>query len=134
MSNYFVGSPLKHSFNINHDVSSWDERNLVQFNPLKTQVCALTTKKISFIVSPVFQNIPLTAAPSISILGLNVSSDCQYRDHLESKAKLALKKLEVINRAKRYFTPKHGLALYRAQVRPYMEYCSHLRAGPPQSA
>ena len=69
---------------------------------------------------------------SISILGLNVSSDCQYRDHLESKAKLASKKLGVINRARRYFTPKHRLALYRAQVRPHMEYCSHLWAGAPQ--
>ena len=58
------------------NVSSWGERNLVHFNPLKTQVCALTTRKIPFILLPVFQNIPLTAAPSISILGLNVSSDC----------------------------------------------------------
>ena len=62
------------------NVSSRGERNFVQFYPLKTQICLLTTKKIPFIVSPVFQNTSLTAAPSINILGLNVSSDCQYRD------------------------------------------------------
>ena len=86
----------------------------------------MVTCKIPFILSPVFQNTLLTAAPSISILGLNVSSDCQYRDHLESKAKLVSKKLGVINRARRHFTPKHRLALYRAQ------YCSHLWAGASQ--
>ena len=62
------------------NVSSWSEKNFVQFYPLKTHICLLTTKKIPFIVSPVFQNTSLTAAPSINILGLNVSSDCQYRD------------------------------------------------------
>ena len=53
-----------------------------------------------FVVPPVFQNT------SISILGINVSSDCQYRDHLKSKAKLVSKKLGVITRARRYFPPK----------------------------
>ena len=99
---------------------------------LKKQICALATKKTLFIVLSVFQNTPLTAAPSISILYLNVSSGCQYRDHLESKTKLASKKLGVIKRARWYFTPKHGLTLYRAQVRPHMEYCSHLWAGASQ--
>ena len=40
-------------------------------------------------MSPVVQNTPLIAASSISTLGLSVSSDCQYRDHLESKTMLA---------------------------------------------
>ena len=91
------------------NVSSWGERNLVQLNSMKIEVCALNTKKNPFIVSPVFQNTPLKGTPSISILGLNVSIDYsrQYRDHLDSKAKLASNKLGVINRARRYFTAKH---------------------------
>ena len=89
-------------------------------------------KKIPFVVLSVFQSTLLIAAPSLSTLGFSVSSDCQYHDYLESKAKLAPKKLGVINRARQYFTPKHQLALYRVQVRPHMEYCSHLWAGAPQ--
>ncbi|VVC96026.1 unnamed protein product [Leptidea sinapis] len=42
---------------------------------------------------------------SIGILDLEISSDCQFRGHLESKAKLASKKLGVINRARQYFRP-----------------------------
>ncbi|VVC98077.1 unnamed protein product [Leptidea sinapis] len=63
---------------------------------------------------------------------LEISSDCQFRGHLEGKAKLASKKLGVINRARQYFKPAHILALYKAQVRPHMEYCCHLWSGVPQ--
>ena len=87
---------------------------------LPSKDTCLTTKKTPYVLS------------SIRILGLRVLSDCQYRDDLESKAKLASKKLGVIGLARQYFTPKHRLALYRAQVWPHMEYCSHLSAGAPQ--
>lgn len=113
-------------------VSNWGLRNLVQFNPKKTQVCAFTAKKNPFVVSPLFQSTSLDATQSIGILGVDISSAVQFRGHLEDKAKLASKKLGVLSRARRYFTPAHRLQLYKAQVRPHMEYCSHLWAGAPQ--
>ncbi|XP_063545771.1 uncharacterized protein LOC134753763 [Cydia strobilella] len=78
------------------------------------------------------RSTPLTAAASIGILGVDISSEVQFRGHLEGKAKLASKKLGVLNRSRQYFTPAHRLQLYKAQVRPHMEYCSHLWAGAPQ--
>ncbi|VVC88442.1 unnamed protein product [Leptidea sinapis] len=59
---------------------------------------------------------------NIGILGLEISINCRFRGHLDDKAKLALKKLG----------PAHILALYKAQVRPYMEYCCHLWSGALQ--
>ncbi|CAK1593568.1 unnamed protein product [Parnassius mnemosyne] len=113
-------------------VSDWGRLNLFQFNPQKTQVCAFTAKKNPFVVSPQYQGTPLAASASIGILGVDISNSVQFRSHLEGKAKLASKKLGVLSRARRYFTPAHRLQLYKAQVRPHMEYCSHLWARAPQ--
>ncbi|XP_045499402.1 uncharacterized protein LOC123697028 [Colias croceus] len=113
-------------------ISSWGQNNLVKFNPSKTQVCAFTAKKKPFTLTPRFQNTLLKATPNIGILGVDIASDVQFRGHLEDKAKLASKKLGVLARARQYFTPAHRLQLYKAQVRPHMEYCSHLWAGAPQ--
>ena len=79
-----------------------------------------------------FQSSHVSPSKSIGILGVHISNEVKFRDHLEGKAKLASKKLGVLNRAKRYFQPQHRLLLYKAQVRPHMEYCSHLWAGAPQ--
>ncbi|XP_063378628.1 uncharacterized protein LOC134665594 [Cydia fagiglandana] len=74
-------------------VSEWGRRNLVQFNPSKTQVCAFSAKKAPFVTAPKFQGIPLTMAKSIGILGVDITNEVQFRSHLEHKAKLASKKL-----------------------------------------
>lgn len=122
-------SEVEHSL---EQVSKWGERNLVQFNPTKTQVCAFTAKKDPFVIAPQFQGVSLCATESIGILGIEVSDKVQFRRHLEDKAKLASKKMGVLNRARRFFTPEQRLVLYKAQVRPHVEYCSHLWAGAPK--
>lgn len=113
-------------------VSDWGRRNLVQFNPNKTQVCAFTTKRKPFEVSPLFENTRLTNSSKIGILGVDISNSIQFCGHLEEKAKTASKKLGVLSRARRYFTSAHCLQLYKAQIRPHMEYCSHIWAGAPK--
>ncbi|CAF4818551.1 unnamed protein product [Pieris macdunnoughi] len=74
-------------------VSDWGRQNL--FNPKKTQVCAFSAKKTPFVATPLFENTLLKATASIGILGVDISSDVQFRGHLEGKAKLASKKLAV---------------------------------------
>ncbi|CAH2216719.1 jg26030 [Pararge aegeria aegeria] len=60
----------------------------------------------------------------IELLGVKISSKLNFGKSIESKAKVAAKKLGILNKVRRYFTPGQRLALYQAQVRTSMEYCS----------
>ncbi|WP_337225159.1 hypothetical protein, partial [Proteus terrae] len=65
-------------------VAEWGQKNLVNFNPSKTQVCVFTTKKgAPFVVAPQFQGTPLTISNKIGILGVEISDSVQYCSHLE---------------------------------------------------
>nr|CAH7744696.1 unnamed protein product [Callosobruchus chinensis] len=47
-------------------------------------------------------------------------------EHVSSIAAAAGKKLEYLSRARKYFSPSNFLTLYKAQIRPSLEYCSHI--------
>lgn len=100
-------------------VSQWGEDNLVKFNATKTQAC-------------LFSYLPrciLTNRRPPGILGMELSSNLNFGTTIESRAQTAAKKMDVLSKVKRYFTPEQLLTLYKAQVRSCMEYCSHLWEG-----
>nr|CAH7733681.1 unnamed protein product [Callosobruchus chinensis] len=49
-----------------------------------------------------------------------------WHDHVSSIATAAGKKLGYLFRARKYFSPSNLLTLYKAQIRPSLEYCSHI--------
>nr|CAH7760726.1 unnamed protein product [Callosobruchus chinensis] len=54
-----------------------------------------------------------------------------WHEHVSSIATAAEKKLGYLFRARKYFSPSNLLKLYKAQIRPSLEYCSHIwRAAP----
>lgn len=110
-------------------ISQWGSRNLVQFNATKTQACALSTKKTPFSPQPTLQNTPLAITDSMAILGITLRSDLNHRDHIESVIKTTSRKLGILNKVRRFFTPEQRLLLYKAQIRSCAEYCSHLWDG-----
>nr|CAH7721186.1 unnamed protein product [Callosobruchus chinensis] len=49
-----------------------------------------------------------------------------WHEHASSIATAAGKKLGYLFRARKYFSPSSILTLYKAQIRPSLEYCSHI--------
>nr|CAH7762552.1 unnamed protein product [Callosobruchus chinensis] len=49
-----------------------------------------------------------------------------WHENVSSIATAAGKKLRCLFRARKYFSPSNLLTLYKAQIRPSLEYCSHI--------
>ena len=63
------------------------------------------------------------------MLGVTLRSDLSWNDHISTAAKAAARKLGLLFRSRRYYTPSHLLTLYKALIRPCLEYRSHLWRG-----
>nr|CAH7737146.1 unnamed protein product [Callosobruchus chinensis] len=49
-----------------------------------------------------------------------------WHEHVSSIATAAGNKLGYLFRARKYFSPSNLLTLYKAQIRPSLEYCSNI--------
>ena len=66
---------------------------------------------------------------SLAMLDVSVASDLSLNEHISSVAKSGARKIGFLFRSKRFFTLLHLLTLYKAQIRPYLKYGSHLWRG-----
>ena len=113
-------------------INGWRSENLVQFNGKKTQKCIFSRKTNLACPNIVMSGQVLPSNPAISLLGVTASSNLSWHDHVTDIAKSASKKLGFLFRARRYFTSQQLLVLYRAQIRPPLEYCSHIWSSAPK--
>lgn len=113
-------------------VSQWGSKNLVEFNAKKTQACAFSAKMSPFLPFPSLQTTPLPIQDSLNILGMDIQRDLNSKNYIEGVIKTASKKLGILKRVGRFFTPEQLCLLYKTQVRPCVEYCSHLWNGSAQ--
>ena len=75
----------------------------------------------------------LDTSASFTQLGLSLSSNLTWKTHIHSFAKHASQKLGFLARARRFFSSSHLLTIYKSQIRPSLEYCSHVWSGAPKS-
>ena len=63
------------------------------------------------------------------LLGLKFTPDLKWNEYIDSVAKGAARMVGTLYRSMRLLTPESLLYLYKSQIRPIMEYCSHIWAG-----
>nr|CAH7743342.1 unnamed protein product [Callosobruchus chinensis] len=99
---------------------------MVEFNASKTQYCALSNKRCPSEHSVLMNNQALPRSHSFKLLGVSITANMIWHEHVSSIATAAGKKLGYLFRARKYFSPSNLLTLYKAQIRPSLEYCSHI--------
>ena len=108
------------------NVEMWGNDNRVKFNQEKTTQVVISRKHHQDF-PPVFMNgHKLDISSSFTQLGLSVSSNLTWKPHINSIAKHAYQKLGFLSRAHGYFSPSQLLTIYKSQIRPSLEYCSHV--------
>jgi len=131
-----VESRVKQSDDLNASiikVLDWGSKNRVQFNASKTQSIFISSKRSICPTATKMDGVTLSDLDDISLLGVKVSSNLSWNKHINSIAKNACRKLNFLFRARHYFRPQEILLLYKAQIRPLLEYSSHIWGAAPDS-
>jgi len=126
----------KQSEEINHaleEVLDWGTRNCVKFNASKTQSIFISTKRSEYPSTIIMDGVNISNSDDISLLGVKISSNLSWNTHITFLAKRACRKLNFLFRARHYFRSNDLLQLYKAQIRPLLEYCSHIWGAAPDS-
>ena len=121
---------------LNSDIAAildWGTFNRVTFNDKKTQVVQISLKRRDNSPSLSMSGCPLSTSRNVSMLGISISENLSWKNHIHNIARNASRRLGILFRSRQYFSSSQLLTLYKSQVRPVMEYCSHIWGGAPSS-
>nr|CAH7758112.1 unnamed protein product [Callosobruchus chinensis] len=90
-------------------ITAWRLKNMVEFNASKTQYCTLSNTRCPSVQSVLMNNQALPRSHSFELLGVSITENMIWH-----------------NTARKYFSPSNLLTLYKAQIRPSLEYCSYV--------
>jgi hypothetical protein len=110
-------------------ISAWGESNAVNFNADKTKAMMVDLLKAPMDINLTFEQRPLEYDSYLDILGVRVSDSLSWRTHLMSLVSGAAGKLGALYRVARFFSPEQILKIYKSNIRPHLEYCSHIWGG-----
>ena len=112
-------------------IAEWGEKWLVTFNARKTKLLSVTKCRDPNLFPITMYGQGLPENDSFRLLGLTINKGLTWNQYIEGIAKSAAQKVGSLYRANAYLTPESILYLYKATIRPCMEYCCHLWAGAP---
>jgi hypothetical protein len=110
---------------LNHDlflIHSWSKQWLVDFNPQKTEAILFATKKQTSFPRLLFGNVPVTFVENHKHLGVTLSSDGKWHEHVNNILKSSSKILGIMRSLKYKLSRKSLNQLYITHLRPILEY------------
>nr|CAH7734462.1 unnamed protein product [Callosobruchus chinensis] len=97
-------------------VTAWGFKNRVEFNASKTQYCTLSIKR--------FEQPGSAKKSLIQTFGSNTEDDLACTRFVDCNC--CWENFGYLSRARKYSSPSNLLTLYKAQISPSLEYCSHI--------
>nr|CAH7719105.1 unnamed protein product [Callosobruchus chinensis] len=94
---------------------------MLEFNASETHYCTLSNKRCPSEHSVLINNQALPRSHSFELLGVTITANIIWHEHVSSIATAAGKKLGYLCRARKYFSPSNLLTIYKAQIRPSLE-------------
>ena len=123
-------SPIALQFVVNQGLSllsEWFDANVLLINHAKTQALPIGPCKYDFDL--ILNGSGVTTPPSIRILGVELDSMLNFKEHISSQLKKAYAKTDVLRRIWRFVPMDVMLALNKSFISPHLEYCSPLLLG-----
>ena len=114
-------------------IVSWGRSNRVSFNESKTQTIRFSHKRTLDGSTLSMAGHSLPNEDRVSLLGVTLSNSLGWSTHIRQVARRASQRLGVLFRARAFFNSQQLFMLYKAQVRPVMEFCSHIWSSGPKS-
>lgn len=107
-----------------HKLEKWERVWLMEFNPDKCEVLRVSRKKNPTIYPYRLHNTELKSTCSAKYLGITITKDLNWSQHIENITSKATSSLRFIQRNVKTDNVKVKEAAYTTYVRPQLEYCS----------
>jgi hypothetical protein len=117
---------------LQHDIdkiTEWGDRNDVKFNPNKTKVIMINLLRTPLDPELKMEGVRLGMEEHLDVLGISITQSLSWRLHILSMVEAAARKLGALFRTAQFFTAKQLAGIYKSNIRPCLEYCSHIWGG-----
>ena len=103
----------------------------MSFNPSKCQVIHVTRRKTPLQTKNHLHGCVLESVPSAKYLGVTISEDLKWSEHINNITKKANQTLGFLKRSIRVHNKDLKSTAYKTLVRPQLEYVSTVCPPPP---
>jgi hypothetical protein len=110
-------------------ITEWGNRNDVKFNPNKTKVIMINLLRTPLDPELKMKGVRLGLEDHLDVLGIEITQSLSWKSHILSLVGSAARKLGALSRTTQFFTARQLAEIYRANIRPCLEYCSHIWGG-----